>query len=70
MMYIDRELLNPVIPGTIRFTSVLFDWLQEVSEREKMSFNQVVLQCCKNCMVEDRRDAEISPTEQTSDGNG
>ena len=38
MMYIDRELLNPVIPGTIRFTSVLFDWLQEVSEQEKDIF--------------------------------
>ncbi len=70
MMHIDRELLNPVIPRTIRFTSVLFEWLQEVSEREKMSFNQVVLQCCKNCMVEDRRDTETGPTEKPSDDNG
>lgn len=52
-MHFDKELVNPNIPRTIRFTPILFEWLTKVAERENMSFNQVVLQCCKNCMVED-----------------
>lgn len=27
--------------------------LLQVKEREQLSFNQVVLQCCKNCMADD-----------------
>ncbi len=53
MFHIDKTLLNPNIPVTIRFTQQLIDWLQEVKERENISFNQVVLQCCKNGMESD-----------------
>lgn len=52
-MHFDKELVNPNIPRTIRFTPILFEWLTKVAERENMSFNQVVLQCYKNCMAED-----------------
>lgn len=52
-MHFDKELVNPNIPRTIRFTPVLYEWLMQVKEREGLSFNQVVLQCCKNCMAED-----------------
>ena len=58
-MRFDKELLNPTIGRTIRFTPILFDWLAKVSEREGMSFNQVVLQCCKNCMEEDMKDSSV-----------
>lgn len=52
-MYFDKVMVNPNIPRTIRFTQPLYDWLMMVKERENLSFNQVVLQCCKNSMVED-----------------
>lgn len=42
------KLVKPSIAITVRFTPVLHEWLTEVSKREGISFNQVVLQCCKN----------------------
>lgn len=56
MFHIDKELLNPNISVTIRFTPILYEWLKNVSKRENMSFNQLVLQCCKNCMEMDKED--------------
>ena len=53
MFKIDRTLLKPNISRTIRFTKPLYEWVQMVSERENISFNQVVLQCCKNGMDDD-----------------
>ena len=53
-MHFDKELVNPNISRTIRFTLVLYEWLMQVKEREDVSFNQAVLQCCKNCMKEDQ----------------
>ena len=48
MFEIDKTLLRPNIARTIRFTPILYDWIKEVSEKEDLSFNQVVLLCCKN----------------------
>ena len=53
MFKVDRTLLKPNISRTIRFTQPLYEWVQMVSERENISFNQVVLQCCKNGMDDD-----------------
>lgn len=53
MFKIDRTLLKPNISRTIRFTQPLYEWVQMVSERENISFNQVVLQCYKNGMDDD-----------------
>ena len=53
MFKIDRTPLKPNISRTIRFTQPLYEWVQMVSERENISFNQVVLQCCKNGMDDD-----------------
>lgn len=66
MIQIDRSLLNPTIPRTIRFSPVLFEWLKEFSEQEDISFNLAVLICCKNAMEqysEDRRPPEKGPAE-------
>lgn len=60
MFKIDRILLNPDIARTIRFTQPLYEWLQMVSKREKISFNQAVLQCCKNGMDDDLAGKEDS----------
>jgi hypothetical protein len=56
MFHIDREMLNPNIGVTVRFTSILYNWLKQVSKREGISFNTLVLQCCKNCMEMDLSD--------------
>lgn len=48
MFEIDKTLLRPNVARTIRFTPILYDWIKEVSEKEDLSFNQVVLLCCKN----------------------
>lgn len=58
MFRIEKELLNPNISVTIRFSPILYDWLKMVSKREKISFNRAVLQCCKNCMEMDLEDTE------------
>lgn len=65
-MHFDKEMINPNISRTIRFTPVLFEWLMKVKERENLSFNQVVLQCCKNCMEEDLREEKVHNTEEES----
>jgi len=46
MDFIDKSLSRPNIPRTIRFTEELFDALLEISEKEEISFNSLVLQCC------------------------
>lgn len=46
MFEIDKSLSRPNIPLTIRFTEELFDALLEISEKEEISFNSLVLQCC------------------------
>lgn len=61
MFHIDKEFLNPNISVTVRFTEVLYKWLKEVSKRENISFNQLVLQCCKNA-----RDEDLNSEEKTS----
>lgn len=46
MFEIDKSLSRPNIPRTIRFTEELFDALLEISEKEEISFNSLVLQFC------------------------
>lgn len=53
MFNIDRTLLNPNISVTVRFTSILHEWLHKRSEQEDISFNQMVLLCCKYVMDEE-----------------
>ena len=55
-MHFDKELINPNISRTEYVLSILYEWLEEVKEREGISFNHAVLQCIKNCMEEDRKD--------------
>ena len=49
----------------MRFTTVLYEWLKSVCEREDITFNQLVLQCCKNCM---EMDLEETKTEKPEEG--
>lgn len=47
MFKIDNELKNANTPRTIRFTEPLFEKLNTVAQENGISFNLLVLQCCK-----------------------
>ena len=47
MFKIDNELKNANTPRTIRFTESLFEKLNETAAKNNISFNYLVLQCCK-----------------------
>ena len=43
MFSIDKTLINPNMPVTVRFSSVLYEWLRNKADKEEISFNQMVL---------------------------
>ena len=47
MFKIDNEFKNANISRTIRFTESLFKRLNEAADKNDISFNLLVLQCCK-----------------------
>jgi len=47
MFKVDNELKSANIPRTIRFTEQLFEKLNETASKNNVSFNLLVLQCCK-----------------------
>jgi len=50
MFIVNSALSKPNIPRTIRFTEEIYSTLQLLSEEENISFNALVLQCCKYAM--------------------
>lgn len=53
MFNIDKTLLSPNISITVRFTPILHEWLRKRTGQEDISFNQMVLLCCKYVMDEE-----------------
>ena len=47
MFEIDTNFANANVPRTIRFTENLFSDLQEIAFKYNISFNLLVLQCCR-----------------------
>lgn len=47
MFKIDNEFKNANISRTVRFTEPLFEELNAVAAQNDISFNLLVLQCCK-----------------------
>lgn len=47
MFKVNKDLKSANIPRTIRFTESLFEQLNEVASKNDVSFNLLVLQCCK-----------------------
>ncbi len=47
MFEINNEFKNANIPRTIRFTDALFEDLNKIALENDISFNLLVLQCCK-----------------------
>ncbi len=50
MFKVDNDYRNANIPRTIRFTDKLFKQLNECAAANQISFNLLVLQCCKKAM--------------------
>ena len=47
MFKIDNEFKNANVPRTVRFTEKLFERLNNYAAENDVSFNYLVLQCCK-----------------------
>ncbi len=47
MFKVDNEFKGANTSRTIRFTEPLFERLNEVAQKNHISFNLLVLQCCK-----------------------
>lgn len=47
MFKIDNELKSANIARTVRFTEPLFEKLNDAAQKNNISFNLLVLQCCK-----------------------
>lgn len=47
MFKIDNELKNANVARTVRFTEPLFEKLNKTAAENNISFNLLVLQCCK-----------------------
>ena len=55
MFKIEKELKKANVARTIRFTEPLFEELNQVAAQNGISFNHLVLQCCKYAL-ENRED--------------
>ncbi len=47
MFRIENELKSANVARTVRFTEPLFEKLNKVAQENNISFNLLVLQCCK-----------------------
>jgi len=47
MFVIDTQFSNANIARTVRFTEKIFNELSVVTEKHEISFNALVLQCCR-----------------------
>ena len=56
MFKIDNEFSNANVSRTVRFTENLFERLNDTAAKNNISFNLLVLQCCKYAL--DNQDDE------------
>lgn len=56
MFKIDNELKSANIPRTVRFTENLFEKLNKTAADNNISFNLLVLQCCKYALDNMQKD--------------
>ena len=47
MFKVQKELKSANIPRTVRFTEPMFEELNKVAADNNISFNLLVLQCCR-----------------------
>lgn len=56
MFKIDKEFKSANISRTIRFTEALFEQLNKTAAENNISFNLLVLQCCKYALDHQEKD--------------
>ena len=56
MFKVENEFKGANVPRTIRFTEKLFDELNKIAVENEISFNLLVLQCCKYAVDNINRD--------------
>ncbi len=57
MFQIENELRGANLPRTIRFPEPLFEELSEIAQQNRISFNLLVLQCCKYALTHMEQEA-------------
>ncbi len=58
MFKIDNEFKSANVPRTVRFTEALFEKLNQTAAENDISFNLLVLQCCKYALEHQERKEE------------
>lgn len=58
MFKIENEFKNANVARTVRFTESLFERLNETAAKNDISFNLLVLQCCKYALDNEAPDEE------------
>jgi len=61
MFEIDNQYAKADVPRTIRFTEKLFEDLNRVAEENNISFNMLVLQCCRYALDHLKQNGEENP---------
>ncbi len=56
MFEIQKEFKSANIARTIRFTEPLFEQLQKAAAENNISFNLLVLQCCKYALDHQKKE--------------
>lgn len=59
MFKVENKFKNANIPRTIRFTEPLFEQLNKVAAENDVSFNLLVLQCCRYAMDNMKKDGDV-----------
>lgn len=65
MFKIENEFQNANIPRTVRFTESLYQRLQEMADEHGISFNLLVLQCCKYALEHAEQNQDTAENKQT-----
>ena len=68
MFSVDNQFSNANTARTIRFTEKIFNELNEVAEKNDISFNMLVLQCCRYALdnMNSNENATSNPQEERS----
>ncbi|MBQ8683754.1 MAG: hypothetical protein IJ518_04490 [Clostridia bacterium] len=60
MFKVNKDLKSANVPRTVRFTEGLFEQLNQVAAENNISFNLLVLQCCKYALENMEKEGEHS----------
>lgn len=64
MFEVDKRMTKSNIARTIRFTEDIFEELSDIAIKENVSFNQLVLQCCRYAIKNYSHSSELKSTKE------